>query len=132
MKRRLWLIFAVLVLIASAVWFRLPPDTLTQAAPAVDRLPDVRVQHEFVTVPTSPAGSTSNPQERTRLARTRAAPDSSSATATIDAQTAEAVTRKATTSRASRDQTLFEKARRAFMGDGRHRPEPFPRPRGNN
>jgi hypothetical protein len=139
MKRSLWLIFAALALIAAAVSFRLQPEALTQAAPVIERLPDVRVQHEYVTVPVSATGDNLKVKERSRLAQTRTMPDPLSATPTLDAETVKAepvAIRKPAASRASNrapgDETLFAKARRAFMGDGRHRPEPFPRPRGNN
>jgi hypothetical protein len=137
MKRSVWLIFAALSLTAAAMAYRLEPDTLTQAAPALERLPDVRVQHEYVTVAVPATGNNVKPKERTRLAQTRATPDSLASTPALDAETAKAepaVIRKPAASRASdrADETLFERARRAFMGDGRHRPEPFPRPRGNN
>ena len=135
MKRSVWLIFAALAPIAAAVLFHLQPETLTQAAPAIERLPDVRVQHEYVTVPASATGNNLKVRERTRLAETRSTPDSSPGPLNLEAETAEvepAAIRKPAARRASGDETLFEKARRAFVGDGRHRPEPFPRPRGNN
>ena len=128
MTRGLWLIFAALALIAATVLFRFQPEKLAQAAPAdAEPLPDVLVQHEYVSV-TVPAAASP--------VRIRATPGSRSGIralddAVVDAEPAPMV-KGQTVKRASREQTLFEKARRAFVGDGRHRPEPFPRPGGNN
>ena len=121
MNRSVWLIFAALAVIAAAILIQLKPERMAQAASTSEVLPYVRVQHEYVTVP---VGSV-NTNDRNRLMRTRTPVESPSGMPAL-------VTRRGTVQRASRDQTLFEKARRAFVGDGRHRPEPFPRPRDNN
>ena len=69
----------------------------------------VRVEHEFVTLdaeapnaeaPVAPAGPVARPLRQPRPALTYTAPAST-----------------------------FTKARQKFLGDGRHRPEPFPRVR---
>jgi hypothetical protein len=131
MKRSRWLILATLMPIAAIGLFRFPPENLTQA-PSIERLPDVRVQHDYVTtVPVN--GSPVIGIGRNRLASARPV-EAPSAVKAVNRQGNTGRTspsRYRLVDRAARDQTLFEKARRAFVGDGRHRPEPFPRPRGN-
>jgi hypothetical protein len=133
MKRSLWLIFATLTPIAAIGLFRFQPEKRSEAAPPVGRLADVRVQHDYVTVTMPVTGGPVITTLRNRLANARPA-ETASASRAMDRQ---GETERASPSRyrqvnpASRDQTLFEKARRAFVGDGRHRPEPFPRPRAN-
>jgi hypothetical protein len=123
-KRLLWVIFAALVIAAAAVLVRTRAEdhAIVSAAPATaESLPDVQVRHEFVTV-SSPAASpsiaaTTEPRRTTLRAAHSAAPVR--APAPRDVQ------------RTAADHTLLDKARRAFLGDGRHRPEPFPRIRDN-
>jgi hypothetical protein len=132
MKRSLWLIFATLTPIAAIGLFRFQPEKLSEA-PSAGRLADVRVQHDYVTVTMPVTGGPVITTPRNRLANGRPA-ETPSVSRAMDRQ---GETERASPSRyrqvnrASRDQTLFEKARRAFVGDGRHRPEPFPRPRAN-
>ena len=133
MKRSLWLILATLTPIAAIGLFRFQPERLNEEAPSPKRLADVRVQHDYVTVTVPVTGAPVITTGRNRLANAQP-PETPSVIKAVDRQGA---TERASPSRsrlvthASRDQTLFEKARRAFVGDGRHRPEPFPRPRGN-
>jgi hypothetical protein len=136
MKRSLWLIFAALALIAAAVLFRYQPDRLTERDTPSERLADVTVQQELVVVPVSATGTLVPTATGGRATlQASAKQPSGRAGGPPDGESAEPaerpVTRRASVDRASRDQTIFEKARRAFIGDGRHRPEPFPRPRDN-
>ena len=135
MKQGLWLIFTALALIAAGVLFQYGPEPVAMSAPPSDvgrRPAAVRVSHEFITVPipTPPAADPGprqvNDEPRTMLASRSAGPRKS------NEQILKAAGRGSVTLRnASRDRNIFEKARRAFLGDGRHRPEPFPRIRDN-
>jgi len=133
MKRSLWLILATLTPLAAIGLFRFQPEKLSEAAPSLERLADVRVQHDYVTVTMPVTDGPVITTGRNRLANARPA-ETPSAIRALDRQEETeraSPSRYRPVNRASRDQTLFEKARRAFVGDGRHRPEPFPRPRGN-
>ena len=148
MKQRLWLIFAALILIAGGVMLQYRPERLAVAAPVEQPRPDVRIQHEFVRVSTAgivSARSTPGAVRRAAEMETNPIPDSPDPIvaerpafvqlAPASPSTAEPAPRRApvvqrATSRD--DRTLFEKARRAFVGDGRYRPEPVPRVRDNN
>lgn len=106
MKRTL-LITAAIVTAATAATVRLPdqpppPEPAIEALPRTSTLPEanVRVRHEFVTIAAAPAR---------RLAEIRSAPPPPSL------------------QRRPAGEPLLSKARRALLGDGRHRPEPFPR-----
>ena len=140
MKRSLWLILAALILTACGVLLRYSPDELALALPDERQVPDVRIQHEFVRVSAESlvsAGATparraadlqsnplpegSDPILASQPAAVEPAPASVSAAAPTSPRTP--VVERAT----NEDRTLFEKARRAFMGDGRFRPQPFPR-----
>ena len=73
----------------------------------------VRVEHEFITlVDTAPVES--DPVTAVRTASVRALPH---------------VRRARNEPKADAEKTLAEKTRRALLGDGRYRPEPFPRAR---
>ena len=133
MKRSLWLILATLTPIAAVGLFRFQPEKLSEAAPSAGRLADVRVLHDYVTVTMAVTGAPVSTTGRNRLASARSL-ETPSAIGVVDREIeAERASpsRYRPANRAPRDQTLFEKARRAFVGDGRHRPEPFPRPRAN-
>lgn len=134
MKRSLWLIFAALTLIAAGVLLQYQPDRLAVAAPADVQLPDVRIQHEFVEIPAAGVVSATPAPDR-RAARTNSAnpvgPDTNVAEPGGAIEVVPASHRTPGVRPANRDRTLFEKARRAFVGDGRHRPEPFPKVRDN-
>jgi hypothetical protein len=128
MRHGYWLIFAAPALIAAAVLLRDDPEPahVREHSPNDERAASVRVSHEFVTVaiPTgvgSRAG-TSQLAAAQRSANTRGA----ARTSQLAARPAASTVRPAT-----RDPNLLEKARRAFLGDGRHKPEPFPRVRDN-
>ena len=135
MKRRLWLIFTALALVAAGVLFQYGPEPVAMSAPAsdVERRPAaVRVSHEFITVPiptapaSRPAGRQVRDEPSTMLADRSAGPGNTNERAVTPADRS-----SLTVGHATRDQSLFGKARRAFLGDGRHRPEPFPRVRDN-
>jgi hypothetical protein len=130
-KRVLWLIFGGLALLAAAVLFRSGPagDAAARveappAAPSV--LPNVRVKHEFIEVPL-PTPRTSlarSPQRSAPVAKTRpqVAPR---VRATADGvRIANAVSKDEPSERRA---SLLVRAGRAIVGDGKHRPEPFPR-----
>lgn len=74
-------------------------------------LPAVRVKHELITV-SVPAATAGTP-----IPKRPAAATVQRATAAEPAE------------RELRDKGLLDKARRALIGDGTHRPEPFPRVR---
>ena len=131
MKRATWIVVSAFTPIAVGLLLRERPEDLTLVTPPAEHLPDVRVQHELVTVPVDIRAS--NGPARTQVAHSSAKAER----ALLDLEpedepvTAASVSgrQSSTVKRASRDQTLLEKARRAFVGDGRHKPEPFPRPR---
>ena len=134
MNRTLWLILG-----AAAVGLAILPlrDRDAQLKPAslpAEQLPEVRIRHEFISIPASSPFALS-PWARLRLAPVRPRPaDAVRAEAEDEQEDVEpaALTRRRAARLVEHDATLFERARRAFVGDGRHRPEPFPRPRGNN
>jgi len=133
MKRIVWLILAAFTPIAAIGVFRFKPRSGAEAAPGIVRLHDVRVQHEYVTVAIPANGTPVITSPRTRLA-SASMEQTPSVTQAVDRRTDAArpsPARDRPVRRASGDQSIFDKARRAFVGDGRHRPEPFPRPRGN-
>lgn len=129
-KRVLWTIFVGLALLAAAVLFRSGParDAVArvEAPHAPSALPDVRVKHEFIEVPI--------PTPRTSLARS---PQPSASVARKGPQAPPSVPARADavrTARAVSDAdpsdrraSLLVRAGRAIVGDGKHRPEPFPR-----
>ena len=127
MKRGLWLIFGALALLAADILFRYEPDRVTEIEPAPVGLPDVRVQHEFVQIPVAAAASTAPLGQRAERTEGHAA--SSSTERLTGRAVPGAASGRTTVERAARNRTLLEKARRAFVGDGRYRPEPFPRVR---
>jgi hypothetical protein len=101
MQRRAIAFLCVAGLGATCFW---PQQAESPHAPPADARPVV-VEHRFVTVP-EPAS----------------APPA----------VARPVRRAAVRSRPRREPgTLLGRAARAVLGDGRHRPEPFPRPRGS-
>ena len=121
MKRSLWLIFGALLLLAAVALFR--AGTTEDLVAAIEAPPaplqDVQVRHEFVTVPvpaatprTAVGARTHPPPIRTAVARPPGGPGE-----------------PAPARGARRDAGFFERARRAVVGDGRYRPEPFPRPK---
>ena len=124
MNRSLWLIFGALALMAAAILLRYPSEKLAAARPGPEPEPSVRVEHELVALP--PIARVSPRPEARRAARGDRAPTvSAAAPRTTDPQA------PAPAVRAGRDRTMLEKARRAFVGNGRYRPEPFPRVRDN-
>jgi hypothetical protein len=89
----------------------------TPQTPPTQRLGDVQVRHELITIspPVAPAGPKRTPAPGFQVARQG-----------TPVRQAEVAARERPA-----NLPLLEKARRAFIGDGRHKPEPFPRPRGN-
>jgi hypothetical protein len=121
-KRSLWVIFGVLVVLATVALFQWAQEgesvaAIDSPAPLPAALPDVRVRHEFVTVPVP-----SRPENPAPVRTARSLGLEPAAARPIAAPTAAPAVR-----RASRDASFLEKARRAVVGDGRYRPEPFPR-----
>ena len=119
MSRKIWTAAALVAGIgAAALLLSQPhasdartPDTVVTATPSRD----VRVQHEFITIaPARPAP----------VIRRRPSGGSLSASAT-KSLTVPARTRRSP----STEPALLAKVGRAVAGDGRHRPEPFPRVR---
>lgn len=136
MKRMLWLISGALTLVAAALLLRFQPEQLTaRQQPVPTRLPDVQVEHEFVRVsaPKLPAIGSDTARRTAVSARTVRDPEVRLHTPGPSfAASTRASSLPPDVQRAGRDRTLLEKARRAFVGDGRHRPEPFPRVREND
>ena len=131
MKRGIWLIFAALAIAAAALPFRYDPAPVAalESTPAPpERSAPVRVSHEFVTVEIpAPAAHGARPPGVTRLQTVLA--NGSGSESLGRREVVKAVHRDAgpTTRHAARDQNLLERAGRAFVGDGKYRPEPFPR-----
>jgi hypothetical protein len=97
------------LVVAMPITLRQMPGTPVSAAPDGDGQ-TVRVEHEFVSLPASPepladAAAVGNVERAATLPLRRAVPPAA--------------------------RTPGSKAKRALLGDGRHRPEPFPRPRAN-
>lgn len=124
MKRSLWLIFVALVLITAGIRFQYEPEKLAIAAPLDATLPEIRVQHEFVYIPKTDHAFV--PREANRRAATEPHSVVTPSPRPIHKAPAAAATRP-TVQRANRERTILEKAGRALLGDGRYRPEPFPR-----
>jgi hypothetical protein len=134
MKRGLWLIFAALAMIAATVLFRDDPEPVgaNEPAPVPQTAPaTVRVSHEFVTVPIPAAPATRVRQPSTTRPRTVPATHTTTgATGRRDAVKASNRNPGAATARPAPDgRNLLERAGRAFIGDGKYRPQPFPRVR---
>ena len=114
MKRMIGIAVAGAALAAAIVLLddRANPEAESRAlsdvpAPSSDvRVQDVRVQHEIVTLPL--------PAPTQLVARPAAAPAPARAVPTV---------RRAR----QQNEALLMKAGRVLLGDGRHRPEPFPR-----
>lgn len=111
MTRKRWIAAAIVTAAGATALLagKQAPDADIQAGtPAVIRhepARDVRVRHEFVRIPLPPVAP--------RLEARAAAP---------------AAPRRARPARAEADdEALLSKARRVLVGDGRYRPEPFPR-----
>ena len=92
-------------------------------------LPDVTVRQEFVTV-SVPAVSTRSVATRNAGTRPRrsGAPAPAPATYRTAPVAASPVVRRA----AAGAESFFDRARRAVVGDGRYRPQPFPRVKDDN
>jgi hypothetical protein len=85
--------------------------------PAQSVLPDVEVRHEFVEIPLPP------PPPRTSLARR----SEGSAPASKKPLALPLATARPDAVRTADTDNLLIRAGRALIGDGKHRPEPFPR-----
>ena len=113
MARAKWAAIAVAavagLVVAMPITLRQMPGTPVSAAPEPD-VQAVRVEHEFVSLSAS--------EERIAPAATVASPE----------RAAVLPVRRAV---APAPRTPANKAKRALLGDGRYRPEPFPRPRAN-
>jgi hypothetical protein len=131
MKRGLWLILAALAMIAATVLFRYDPEPVAanEPTPVPSKPPDtVRVSHEFVTVEI-PATTTRRPGQPSTT-RPQAVLATHRSPASIGGQRAVKASNRNADPAArpvSRDANLLERAGRAFIGDGKYRPEPFPR-----
>jgi hypothetical protein len=125
MMRKALFLVVFLTVVATAV-LKLdrerPGPMISAATPAAEPVAapppssHVKIRHEFITVATAPV----RPTPRTRMAaagppKPAAPPPPSPSPPRVQP--------------AGSEPTLLEKARRAIVGDGRHRPEPFPRVR---
>jgi hypothetical protein len=123
MMRKTLLLVVLLALVATMT-LKLdrerPGSIISAATPAAEPvaapppLSHVEIRHELITVATAPVP----PPPRTRMAA--AGPPKPAAPPPPSPSPLQP---------ASSEPTLLEKARRAIVGDGRHRPEPFPRVR---
>jgi hypothetical protein len=113
MGRRTWAVLAVAgvagLVVAMPITLRQMPGPAVSAAPDAEQQ-TVRVEHEFVSLPASPvpladAAPAGNVERAAVVPPRRAVPPA--------------------------PRTAGNKAKRALLGDGRYRPEPFPRPRAN-
>jgi len=113
MGRRTWAVLTVAgvaaAVVAMPVTLRQMPGTPVSAAPDADEQ-TVRVEHEFVSLPASPepladAAPVVNVERVAALPPRRVVPPA--------------------------PRTPGNKAKSVLLGDGRYRPEPFPRPRAN-
>jgi hypothetical protein len=130
-KRALWLIFGGLALLAAAVLFRSGPTgdaaaRVESTTPPPAALPDVRVKHEFIEIPIpapqpSPART---PHRSASAAKKRPQVPPGAGTSADGVRTASAVSE---VEAADQPASLLVRAGRAIVGDGKHRPEPFPR-----
>lgn len=83
--------------------------------------PAVQVQHEFIALDATPV----------RIERP--APGATKSAAAAPTEPADVTTRARPAARRARhDAGVVERARRALVGDGKYRPEPFPTVRDNN
>lgn len=127
-KRVLWLTFGGLALAVAALFRPGPEDVAARADVALppSELADVRVKHEIIEIPIappptalarrslrSPAGA---PTERTPPPRSDSTPDAVRTARADDAA-----------DDSGRSDNVLLRAGRAIVGDGKHRPEPFPR-----
>ena len=99
-----------------------------EPVPPPSVLPDVRVRHEFIEIPIAPARTAvARGGERARTPSTKTPRRAPGVTPGPDVvRMADAVTsRKADAP--DRGANLLVRAGRAIVGDGKHRPEPFPR-----
>lgn len=87
---------------------RASADDVAFPSASVPAPPSVRVQHEYIQASPAPMAPPS-PSRRARPSRT----------APLEPR------------KASSSPQFVERARRAILGDGRYRPEPFPRPASN-
>ena len=131
MKRGLWLIFAALAMFAATVLFRYDPEPVAalESTPVPSERPAaVRVSHEFVTVEVpTPAVQRVQPRPETRphaVLATHSPADPNGPRETLKAANRVAGPAARPT---LRDQSLLARAGRALVGDGKYRPEPFPR-----
>ena len=131
MNRGLWLILAALAVIAAVVLFRYDPEPVAaiESSPAPpERTDAVRVSHEFVTVTIPPVTSKrisrpASPRKQTVLATDR----SNDSAPRRDVVKASNRTTDSDDRSEPREGNLLERAGRALIGDGKYRPEPFPR-----
>jgi hypothetical protein len=130
MKRTLWLIVGAAAVGAAVLPLRDRHERVALANPPAERLPDVRVRHEFVSIPIA-SRVTESERRRTSNARASLAPPADVEPA-ADERGATTVQMRTAERAAGEDEGFFDRARRAFVGDGRYRPQPFPRPRDNN
>lgn len=107
-RRWVFVAAAALVILTLLVIWRSPasPHAVDQANVAANATRDVQVQHQLVTVT-----STTSPT----LSSVTAAPGRTLVARTERRQSAQPAS------------TVLARAKRALLGDGRHRPEPFPR-----
>ena len=120
MKTRLWILLALVAVVVGGVAVLPRHDRAREpvGAAAAEPLPSVTVRHDLIVVPASPerAAVAVRPVRAAMPVRHAAAAPPSAA-------------RVWRTPAAERG--LFGRARRAVVGDGRYRPEPFPRLKGN-
>lgn len=113
MVRAFWLILAAAAVASTWLWRHPLPavdagTSVVEGPRAVLPEPEVEVRHEIVRLSPPPSAPSIRDQRPAVEAVPRSAPR---------------------VVRARRDGSLLDKARRTVVGDGRYRPEPFPRVR---
>jgi hypothetical protein len=126
MTKKAFIPVSLVILVATAALLRdrkgpdmvIQPMTTSAEAPLRARpSSDVQVRHEFITLTVPPLAPP-------RVASAGLAPRPAATLRPASAASSEAEP-------ALGQATLIQKARRALVGDGRYRPEPFPRIRDN-
>ncbi|MBA2302015.1 MAG: hypothetical protein H0W08_05225 [Acidobacteria bacterium] len=118
------LLFGFGILVAGIAFVCLPVGRVGSPAPSAtpspaEPRPSVQVRHELIAIPVPMA----------RVINRRAAPPPAFRAALNGRPVPRPATRQA--GQSAPDVHLLEKARRVVVGDGRHKPEPFPRLRNN-
>ena len=133
-KRTVWPILGVLALLVTVAWLRfgVRSDAVAEISPAeappiAAALSPVQVRHEFVTV-SVPLPAAVGARPPSRAVRPRKSPSAEAVASVVRARSTPRDKGDRSTLDPSEDSPgLLLRAGRLVVGDGRHRPEPFPR-----